>query len=157
SSLYPGRRSTPLGIYVGAPAGVTQEEGQHTSCFFSLFVLVLRLPSAVVASILYRERGSVVPFPRRLLSRNLYIHDMVALFCWALCEKTVQIFPRLEPTTQPSEGVEITNCMSHRGDRLRVYKMFSTWTVPTRPYAPSRTLACSSMLTIDYPGTLILL
>ena len=41
---------------VDAPAGVTQEEG-HTG--------FLHLPSAVLALIFYREKGSVASFSRR--------------------------------------------------------------------------------------------
>ena len=94
----------------GASAGVTQEEGQHTGDFsFFICFLILHLPSAVLAFLFCREKGSALPFPRRPRSRILCTHDKVALHCWVLCEKKPQITPRFEPATQPSEGYEVTN------------------------------------------------
>lgn len=53
-------------IRVGAPAGVTHEEGQHRAfVFFVCFSL--RLPSVVLAVVFHRERDSAVPLFRRPL------------------------------------------------------------------------------------------
>ena len=96
---------------LGAPAGVTQEEGQHTGDFF--FFLICFWFSTILLrclSFLFdREKGSVLPFPRRPRSRILCTHDKVALHCWVFCKKKLQITLRFEPATLPTEGYEVTN------------------------------------------------
>ena len=103
--IYSGRRFHLL----GAPAGVTQKEGQHTGDFYFLFVLVIHLPFAVLAFSSSSREGFSTPFPSSIAKSNLCTHDKVALHCWVLCEKKPQITPRFEPATQPSEGYEVTN------------------------------------------------
>ena len=51
---------------MGGLARVTQGEGQPWSFLLFLLIVVLCLLSAVLSHILYRDGGSVVPFPPRL-------------------------------------------------------------------------------------------
>ena len=57
--IYSGRQTTPFGIIYGRiiSRGRTTRERPHRSVFL--------LPSAVLALIFYREKGSAVPFSRR--------------------------------------------------------------------------------------------
>ena len=104
--IYSERRFSPLGR---VSRGHTGGRPTHRRFFLFYLFLVLHLPSAVLAFLFYREKGSALPFPRRPRSRILCTHDKVALHCWVLCEKKPQITPRFEPATQPSEGYEVTN------------------------------------------------
>ena len=104
--IYSERRFSPLGR---VSRGHTGGRPTHRRFFLFYLFLVLHLPSAVLAFLFYREKGSALPFPRRPRSRMLCTHDKVALHCWVLCEKKPQITPRFEPATQPSEGYEVTN------------------------------------------------
>ena len=94
---------------LGAPAGVTQEEGQHTGVFYFLFVLVLHLPSAVLAlSFLWRE-GFGSHFPSLTVKSNfVYPRRSRSPLLGVVREKT-QITPRFEPATQPSKGYQVAD------------------------------------------------